>query len=62
MKLINYIRIVFKKEQMKGFRSEFNPTKLANLLPLFFPSPEVFIILLQRHVRNDVLSSEFLRR
>ena len=35
MKLINYIRIVFKKGQMKGFRSEFNPTKLANLFPLF---------------------------
>lgn len=26
---INYIRILFKKEPMKGCRSEFNPTKLS---------------------------------
>lgn len=47
-----------KEEQMKGFRSEFNPTKLANLLPLLSlssllstPLPtKAFIILLLGHL------------
>ena len=34
----NYIRIVFKKEQMKGFRSQFNPTKRSSSFSSsFFP-------------------------
>ena len=32
---IYYIRVIFKKEQMKGFSSEFNPTNLSSYCSQF---------------------------